>query len=94
MSTANSLEHTFPFQITGIGIDHVNGYVQIDYIDPDEIDTKSGIMHRHSVDLPINASPEVAERMVDLLAAANAMVQAVDDILPGQPATIPGSARG
>lgn len=92
MSMSNGLGHTFPFLITGIAIDHANGFISVEWIDPDEQDASTGIIHRHTADLPVDASPEVTERVADLLSAANAIVQALDDIQPGQPARIPGSA--
>lgn len=80
----------FPYEITNVHFDP-RGLVLIDYAHEGAFDDEAGgIAFTYQAQVRMDATDDIKERLLELLAAANDVVQFAEERSGGQPRTITG----
>lgn len=81
----------FPYELTNIHFDSARGLVLIDYADIDEFDhPERGVAITKQVQVRIDATDDIRERVLELIAAGNDTVQFAEELRSGRPQFITG----
>lgn len=81
----------YPYELTNIHFDTARGLLLIDYADIDEFDNpERGVAMTKQIQVRIDATDDIRERLLELIAAGNDIVQFAEELRDGRPRFITG----